>query len=241
MHGISAGRHFVALLAILLAGCATVSLDGDKKTPQVRTSTSITSSRIDMLMPKVLRTGPMTADISFDLVGDFEITDVRTTPGVVTGGRHVAFGFFPGAAPCDDTMGKIGTALEGVWYNVCFFGTPTLAGLLVGPFAETGTSAFSRSALFGAYRWSTAKQKSQDRTVSDRRNKESIPLEGVQFIVDDYQLTRRDHGFSISGLPSGRQTVNVALAIPNDHPMGKQLQQYCRGTIPVIVPEEDKP
>lgn len=227
-----------ALLPLLwTGGCATITLDGASEAPPTVSTKFTSSSRIDMLTPRVRRTGASTAEISFDLDGSFEMTETRTTPGFIPGGGRLAVGFFPGSA----LHSSAANPLKSFWYNICFLGTPTLYGLFAAPFVEIpkgGGSVFSKSALLGFYRWREPDRHVPAQKASRNWTRERLLLKNVVCRVDGRPVEMREGVISLSGLPSGAQTVNVSFTIPASHPLGGQLRRFEQGEIPVTVPEE---
>lgn len=238
----------VVAAAMFACGCVSVSLSGNGGPPVPKKSTYLNSSsaRIRTLDPVVKRTDASTAKISFALVGDFEYVDTVTTSTSRPEDHRLAIGFFPGAAKAPKPAARAATAFRAVWYNICFFGTPTLAGIFVAPFVERpedGDSAFSQSALFGFHKWFIRAYWAPTHSENHSRHEKRIPLEGVRCTAGGYlhEPKEEEGAVVVRGLPAGRQKVPVKITVPDGHPLKSKLRLYERGQIPVEIPEEAKP
>ena len=236
----------VVAAAMFACGCVSVSLSGNGSPPAPSKSSYLSSASIRTLDPVVRRTDASTAKISFALVGDFEYVDSVTTSASRPEDHRLAIGFFPGAAKAPKPTAQAATAFRAVWYNICFFGTPTLAGIFVAPFVERpldGDSAFSQSALFGFHKWFVPSKWAPTSTNQRSRHEKRIPLEGVRCTAGGYlhESEAKEGVVTVRGLSAGRQKVPVKITVPDDHPLKSKLRLYERGQIPVEIPEEAKP
>lgn len=232
----------LALVAALLSGgCATATLGGVSGASKPEKSTTIESLRVDQVSPVVKRRNAATAEISFVVDGEVNYVDTVTTRMEKHDSDRIAFGFFPATAPVESPADKAGMALKALWYNVCFFGVPTISGLFVAPFVESSPnsgSTFSRAALFGFYRWHENGRWIAPKVDRTTRAKTHFPLENVSMSAEGFASRMENGKLVVGGLSSGEQKVPVWITVPEEHELKQALKGYERKARTVIVPEE---
>ncbi len=150
----------VSLLA--LPGCFSVELSGTKNRLSFDERTELISAEVESFKPVARRTGSSSVEIVLEAIGSFSVETTRNETSRVSDRTMISCGLFPGVVNAPGS--RLGAVFETLWLNVCFFGLPTVNGLVIEPLNPVasdesnffgGRGLFARSALIGFHKYTS--------------------------------------------------------------------------------------
>jgi len=151
--------------------------------------------------------------------------------------RYLSAGFFPGTMACRGEYSDcVVNGLAAFYYNIVFVGLPTVYGLIVEPFipyypaqAESvvGKNAFLNSPMIGFARYCKSGTEYSKVTVPLPK-KNRWELEDAVLSAPKFNLkSERGEPLRINGaLLKGAKTFDVAIALPEGHPLKNAMGIY---------------
>lgn len=226
------GRIGMAVLLTLpFAGCVAVrvSQPTDAEMRIVAQSQSISPSEVTGVEPTLDGTGG-TVNVSFSILGTFDVATTSVYAGSANVDRFVAVGFFPGVMSCrGEYRDCMSNAACACLYNIVFVGLPTVYGLLVEPWIPhypeqtdsiVGQQAFLKSALIGVSRYAKRVEARERQKVSHSVSSK-IKLEDAIVLAPELGL-ESERGkplrIPIDRLPENGE-LQVKLKLPEAHPL----------------------
>ena len=246
----------VALLAgvLALAGCLPLRLSGGEKGPrplEQRATTNSVPQKVKFHLD-IRRNGDL-AMIRLLARGTVSETVTATKTYEISEEVKMTFGILPGMASLPPRL-VVGGTFFALWYNICFLGTPTLAGLLIEPFnpnpVPMGYSlsdghAFRRSALLGVHKFElpAKKEEKKDPPTTSIVEKTWV-VEGVTMEFDAQPRFWQDSkmyqaGLVLTGVKPGRHKGTLVLKeVPPLHNLKKDLLEWENVEMDVTIPEK---
>lgn len=246
----------VALLggALALSGCVQMRLSGGHKVYkplEEKATTNSVPQKVKFHLD-VQRDGDR-ATIRLLARGEVSETVTKTKPYETSEEVKMSFGILPGMASLPPRL-AVGGTLFALWYNICFLGTPTLAGLLIEPFNPNpvpmgnslgGGHAFRRSALLGVHKFRVPAKENEEkaRPTTSIVNKTWV-VEGVTMEIDANPRFWQDSemyqtGLVLTGVGPGRHKGTLVLKeVPPLHNLKEDLLEWENVEMDVTIPEK---